>query len=306
MEPPERVDPREGRPLDLAVVGHVVIDHLIEVDHLPTPDRTVPVLRRHDELGGTAANLALAAAGFGVRTAVISRVGADFPPEFESKLRKAGVDLRGIERVRGTGSSACVILHDGSGRQMTVIDQGPLGDAADAAIPDRVLRDAGWVHLGTGDPRFLRRVQQRARSLGLPVAFDPAQEVHYRWTPDRIRPVLAEAEVLFGNDHEIRAAARLMRCTSIRDLVKSVPMVVMTRGAHGARAYYRGGVVDVPAQRTPAVVDPTGAGDAFRGGFYAGWFAGEPLPICLTAGARSAARWLRGRARGRTSARDPP
>ncbi|HYK93206.1 MAG TPA: PfkB family carbohydrate kinase [Thermoplasmata archaeon] len=285
-----------ARPLDLAVVGHVVVDHLVSVARLPARDRTVPALARSDELGGTAANLALAAAGFGVRTALISRVGVDFPPSFRARLATAGIDLRGLERVSGATSSTCIIVHDAAGEQMTVIDQGPLGDAHDAPIPDAVISQSSWVHLGTGDPAYLRRIQRRARELGRSVAFDPAQEIHYRWDRRRLQPVLAAAEMLFGNDHEIAAVVRLTGAGSVRRLLDIVPTVVMTRGARGARAYFRGGQVDVPSVRVPHVADPTGAGDAFRGGFYAGWFAGEPLPRCLSAGSRAAASWLRGRA----------
>ncbi len=283
------------RGIDLAVVGHVNLDHLLEVSSLPGPDRTAPVTRRRTELGGTAANLALAAARLGVRTALVSRVGADFPAPFLERLSTAGVDLRGLERVPEEGSSACVIVHDAHGGQMTFIDQGPMTDARAAPIPTAVLGDAAWAHLATGDPRYLARIARWAKEHGVRVAVDPAQEVHYRWTGPMLVPYLSLAEVLFGNEHEIARVAELVGASSPRALTESVPLVVMTRGARGVRAYYRGGRVDVPAVRMKGPRDPTGAGDAFRGGFYAAWFDGEPLARCLSSGARSSAHWLRRR-----------
>lgn len=283
------------RPLDLAVVGHLNLDHLLEVRALPGRDRTVPATARRVALGGTAANVALSAAHWGVRTAVISRVGDDYPPEFLTTLERAGLDLRGVTPVPGIRSSACVIVHDQKGGQLTIIDQGPMAATGNAPIPEAVLADAAWVHLGTGDPPYLARVAERARARGCKVAIDPAQEIHYRWTARSLRPYAAQAELLFGNSHEIAAAARLLGVATPRELTTRVPLVVMTRGARGARAYFRGGSVEVPAVPAGPVGDPTGAGDAFRGGFYAGWFAGEPLRSCLRAGARAAAEWLRGR-----------
>ncbi len=281
-----------SRPLDLVVVGHVNLDHLLVVKALPRPDRTVPLLSRRTELGGTAANLALAAAGWGVRTALVSRIGPDFPKEFLDRLAAAHIDLAGMERVAGERSSACVIAHDASGEQMTFIDQGPMTDARRAPLPTSVLGKAAWVHLATGDPRFLRRIETWARRHSVRVAIDPAQEIHYRWSKATLGPYVADAEVLFGNEHEVQEAVRLLGAGSARGLTRFVPLVVMTRGPRGARAYHRDGVVDVPAAPVQGVTDPTGAGDAFRGGFYAGWFAGEPLQRCLRAGVRSAARWL--------------
>lgn len=280
------------RPLDLAVVGHVNLDHLLGVDQLPRPDRTVPVRSRHTELGGTAANLALAAAGWGVRTALVSRVGTDFPPEFTDRLAAAHIDLTGLERLEGGSSSACVIVHDARGGQMTFIDQGPMEDARRAVLPGAVLGKAAWVHLATGDPRFLRRVEVWARRHGVRVAIDPAQEVYYRWSRATLGPYARDAEILFGNEHEIRHVARVLGHGATRELTDIVPLVVMTRGPRGVRAFHRGGTVDVPAAPVRGLTDPTGAGDAFRGGFYAAWFAGVPLRECLRAGGRSAAHWL--------------
>jgi sugar/nucleoside kinase (ribokinase family) len=280
------------RTIDLAVVGHVNLDHMLEVERLPLADRTVPVRSRRTLLGGTAANLALAATRWGVRTALISRVGGDFPPEFLDRLRSAHVDIRGVERVDGPSSSACIIVHDARGRQMTLIDQGPMRDARRAIVPERVLADCGWIHLTTGEPGYIRRIQEWAAAHGVPTSVDPAQEVHYRWNRSSLRPLLAGAEIFFGNESEVLAATRMMRAASPRDLTEVVPLVVMTRGRRGARAYFRGGRVDVPARRTRRGLDPTGAGDAFRGGFYSGWFAGQPLGACLRAGHRAAARWL--------------
>ena len=282
---------------DLAVAGHLNLDHLIEVPDLPARDRTVPVRRRRTVLGGTAANLALAASQWGVRSALISRAGADLPRGFLTDLARRGVDVRGVEKVAGVASSACFIVHDAKGGQVTLIDQGAMDDAGRGAVPERVLRECGWLHLGTGHPRWIARLEAWARTHRLPVAVDPAQEIHYRWDADSLHGLLEGAEIFFGNESEVEEAVSLLKVGSADELTHLVPLVVMTRGRRGARAYFRGGRVDVPAARLARVADPTGAGDAFRGGFYAGWFAGQPLERCLIAGQRSAYRWLMERAR---------
>lgn len=279
----------------LAIAGHLNIDHHLHVDRLPDPDRTVAVRRRHAELGGTAANLARAARREGVPVGIISRVGDDFPAEYRATLRAEGIDLAGVESVAGAGSPSCVIVHDDRGSQVTFIDQGPMADARSAPVPQRLLATCRWVHLGTGDPEYLARIQRWSRAHGVRVAFDPAQEIHYRWTAEALRSALDASELFFGNQAEAERARSLLGLSRVSDLTAHAPTVVVTHGRRGVVAYTRRGRTGVPAVAMGRVTDPTGAGDAFRGGFYGGWLAGRALDDCLSAGTRAAASWLRRR-----------
>lgn len=283
-----------GPRLDLLVVGHTNLDHFLRVDELPRPDRTVPVVERETRLGGTAANLALSAAGWGVATGLHSFVGPDFPDEFAARLGRAGVDIAGLVRVPGARSPACYIAVDGRGGQMTLIDQGPMENASARALPDSLLREAGWVHVTTGDPGYQIRLARKVREIGGHVAADPAQEIHYRWDRRHLAMFLNSAEILFGNSAEIRKAASLLGVRDTAALLARVPLIIETRGVRGATAHTRRGTVHVAGVRPRRIRSIVGAGDAFRGGFYAGWFAGQELEGCLRAGVRSASRWIEG------------
>ena len=286
--------PWEERPgeIDLAVFGHINLDHFLHVEALPQADRTVPVSRQVTHLGGTATNLARSAAAWGVRTGIISRVGDDFPPEYWRLLEEENIDLSGVERVRGVGSSCCYIVEDGRGGQMTLIDQGPMGPGRTPWIPAERLERAHWLHLATGDPALQLRLAAAARRLGVHVSVDPAQEIHYLWDGARFRKLLDGAEALFGNTAEIDRAVSLLGARTRARLLEHVPLVVETRGARGAAAYTRAGTERVAAIAPARFAQVTGAGDAFRGGFFAAWFAGQTLRHCLVAGTRSAARWM--------------
>jgi sugar/nucleoside kinase (ribokinase family) len=290
-------------PLDLWVAGHTILDHLLKVAELPEHDRTVPVVSRDLRLGGTAANIARAAAGWGVRVGLLSEVGGDFPPEFRATLEAEKVDLRGFEQVTGGASSACFIAEDGHGGQFTLIDQGPFRTEGGWRPPLELLADAPWLHLATGPPADLLALKDAARARGLRVAVDPAQEIHYRWAAPELRRLLSGSEILFGNGAEIKRVLTLLGCKSPSELLEFVPLVVVTRGAEGVESYSREGVVRVPSEQPKRVTQVTGAGDAFRGGFYAGWFAGEPLEACLRAGVRSAGRWIEAGGPNRTRPR---
>jgi nucleoside kinase len=286
--------PTDGgeRPRQLLVSGHVNVDRFLRVRLFPAPDRTVPVEGHRVALGGTATTIARVASRFGVATGLVARIGDGFPPSFVRTLRAASIDLRGLVAVRGIPTPTCYIMEDGDGGQRTLIDQGPMSDASLGSLPGRWLADYSWVHLTTGPPDFQLRLARAARRLGLRVAADPAQEIHYRWDRTRFHRLLASSELLWGNRSEVEHALALVRKNRPEQLLERVPLVVRTEGPDGATAFSRAGTVHVPSARARRVVSVVGAGDAFRGGFYAGWFAGEPLVDCLRAGARASARWM--------------
>lgn len=280
------------RPRELLVAGHVNVDCFLSVRSFPPRDRTVPVLATERRLGGPAANLALVASDYGVRTGVVARIGEGFPEEFVERLTRAHVDLRGLVRVASRPTPACYIVVDRQGDQRTLIDQGPMGSDEGPAPATGMLREYSWLHVTTGPPDFHLRLARRARRLGLRIAADPAQEIHYRWDARRFRDLLGESEILFGNRSEIARAVELAGAESPSGLVGQVPLVVRTEGAGGATAFAGGSPVHVRAAPPSQVRSIVGAGDAFRGGFYSGWFAGLPLERCLRAGVRAASRWV--------------
>jgi sugar/nucleoside kinase (ribokinase family) len=274
------------------VVGHTNLDHFFRVRRLPGVDRTVPLLSRETRLGGTAANIARVAARLGVRVALHSHVGRDFPSAFRQRLVADGVDVSGLVVVPTASSPACYITEDARGGQTTLIDQGPMAHLPREVPPESLLRRAPWVHLATGDPAYQLRVLRVARRAGRRVAADPAQEIHYRWNRGELRELLAGAEIFFANRSEARRAAQLLHVASIRRLTEQTPLVIVTHGRRGATAYGRSILERVGGATAARNRQVTGAGDAFRGGFYAAWMNGEPLRDCLRRASYAAARWV--------------
>jgi sugar/nucleoside kinase (ribokinase family) len=288
-------DPLQNRPRDLLVAGHVNVDEFLRVARFPLQDRTVPVMSRRAELGGTATNIALTAARYGVVTGIVARLGAGFPPEFRATLKAAKVDLRGVETFLRRTTPTCYIVEDTRGGQRTLIDQGAMSDGPPTRFHlGRWLAEYSWLHITTGPPVALLALQRAARASGLHVAADPGQEIHYRWDAAPLRRLLQASELLWGNRSEIARMTSLLGLRKPEALLQHVPVVVRTEGKDGATAFARTGAVHVPARRPRQVRSVVGAGDAFRGGFYAAWFAGQRLKECLTAGERAAVRWLEG------------
>ena len=264
----------------LGAFGHVALDHIVRVRRLPRPNTSIEIVDRSRYFGGTAGNLARAAARLGVKTSLASFVGADFPPDYRTALGADGVDLTDLRAVPGARTPTAWIFSDPKGNQMAIIDQGPMREAARLPVLRHSVRDVELVHLGTGRPVYYLRIAKLAEDLGRTISFDPSQEIHYVYTARLFRELLRRSTYFFGNEAEIARARRFVRVTSTAGLVRFAPIIVVTMGARGSAVYTREGRVRIPRVPPTRVVDVTGAGDAYRAGFYAGLSRGYDVRRC--------------------------
>jgi sugar/nucleoside kinase (ribokinase family) len=264
----------------VGVFGHVVLDYILTVPRLPRPDTSIAILDRRRHFGGTAGNLARAAARLGTRVSLASFVGIDFPEDYRDALAKDGVDLRDLRIVQGHATPTAWVFSDPKGQQMTVIDQGPWTIAPRMPVLRHSVRDVELVHIGTGRPEYYARVAAAAEELGRPIAFDPAQELGYVYDRKRFRALFRKATYFFGNEAEVAQAMRYEGATSVTGLLRTAEAVVVTSGARGSAVITKEEKIRIPAVRPARIVDVTGAGDAYRAGFYAGLSRGYDLRRC--------------------------
>jgi sugar/nucleoside kinase (ribokinase family) len=272
----------------LAVYGHTNIDHILEVGHLPGPDTSMNV-RAHETLfGGTAANVCVRAACLGVPSALCSFVGPDLPPGFRSLLEEKGVDMRDLVIRNDRGTPTVWIVSADDQHQVAYVYQGAMADIDELELRLSAAREATWAHMMTGRPRYQIRVMHELCRLGKKVALDPAQEIHHIWHAEEFAEALGLADIFFCNESELDSALRHMGVKRAEDLLDSVEMIINTLGKEGSRIITGAGEVRIPAAKVKRVVDPTGAGDAFRSGFYAGLHHGfgiEEAARCASASA---------------------
>jgi sugar/nucleoside kinase (ribokinase family) len=226
--------------------------------------------KRSSVLGGAASYFSVAAS-FLAPPRMVAVVGTDFPAEHSALFEKHGVDLRGLERVPGeTFRWSGVYSPDFMTRTTLATKLNVFSDF-------RPKLPAGWgeselVFLANIDPQLQFNVLEQA---GKPrfVACDTMNFWIGGRRPELLR-LLERVDMLLLNDEEARqlsgeanlpAAAR-----AIRALGPSA--VIIKRGDAGALLFHEAGVFSAPAFPIENVVDPTGAGDSFAGGFM-GWLA---------------------------------
>lgn len=259
---------------DLVVLGNLLVDDVVFPD-----GRT-----RFAEAGGACLYLALAAALWGVRVGVVSVAGKEYPARALDSLLARGVDLSGVRRLDGPGLRTWLLYEDSRRRVVHRLD-GP-AHADVSPEPDDVplaWRSAPAIHLA---PMPLdtqaRLVTAMADWGGGGLSLDPYALVTPE-TRDAVAPVFAGVDTLFLSEDELllgegdgRAALTDLRRGRLR-------RVVYKRGPRGGICLDGDGFLEW-APRANAVVDPTGAGDAFAAGVWAGWLRGEPNPRALARG----------------------
>jgi len=258
--------------MSILVVGSVAFDTV------ETPHGKV-----ENVVAGAATYFALAASYF-TQVRVVGVVGEDFGPEHEALFTKRGIDIRGIEHAPGK-SFHWRGEYSGTMNEAKTLDT-QLNVFAEFApkIPAE-YEDSEYLFLANIDPKLQLRVRQQMPNVRM-VCGDT---MNY-WIVDHLdslKPVLRELDVLLINDGEARLLA------GVPNLVKSAEAVlamgpkslVIKHGEHGATAFFgdTSFAGDAPITlpfRAPTlplaeVVDPTGAGDSFAGGFY-GYIASQP------------------------------
>jgi len=125
------------------------------------------------------------------------------------------------------------------------------------------------------------------RALGIPFIFDPGQQCA-RMSGDELRDGITGATVVIVNDYELEL---LRQKTGLgeHEILAVAKTLIVTRGEHGSSVIGRDGRVDVPAVAPHRIVDPTGVGDAYRGGLMKGIALGLPYETCARLGSVAAA-----------------
>ncbi len=272
----------------LCVYGHVALDQIMSLESFPEPNTSVDVQEKKRYFGGTGANVATVAANLGVPTALCAFVGPDFPEDFRRFLLEKAIDLRDLAEVEGYETPTVWIVSDSMHNQIAYVYQGPMRDMSRFEIRSSAASESTIIHISTGRPDYYLRLMAKCRALGKQISFDPAQEIHRIWNAQAFQEALSLCDTFFANENELRTATRYLGVQKAEDLLRFVPRVVNTRGAKGSAVYARNGIWTIPAVQPKRIVDTTGAGDAFRAGFYAAQYRGYSVEICAAFGSAAA------------------
>jgi len=284
-------------PYDVIVAGELNVDLVVKGDVEPEFGQVEKLV---DDMtlsaGGSACIFAASAAKMGLKVLYVSRVGDDlFGRYMLEAMRAVGVDVSRVKVDPTIKTGATIILSKGQDRAMLTY----LGSIAKVCYEDL---GEDWFHMARhlhvaspflltalrpDMPKMMRLAHEAGMTVSLDTNWDPTEE----WKVDDL---LEHVDVFLPNENEI------MAITGERDIERAiqamaarVPTLVVKLGAEGAVAIRQGERIRVPAWPVQ-VMDTTGAGDTFDGGFLAGWLKGESLEravkLAVTCGALTVAQ----------------
>ncbi len=235
--------------------------------------------------GGVAPNIAYTLALLGVRPRLMGTVGEDFG-DYRQWLEARGVDTSLVEEIAGEFTASFFATTDQVNAQISSFYPGAMAHAASQSLVD-LTPPPDLMVVSPNAPEAMTRHAAECRQLGIPYLYDPSQQV-LRLSGEELARDMDGARFLFVNDYEYGLICKKTG-RDLDDILQQVEVLVVTRGEEGASIYAEGQEVRVPAAPAQQIVDPTGVGDAFRGGFLAGYARGWDWQLCGQMGALAAA-----------------
>jgi sugar/nucleoside kinase (ribokinase family) len=249
--------------------------------------------------GGSAANTLAGLAALGANCAFIGQVAQDQLGEvFAHDIRASGIAFATTARAGDPPTARCLIFVTPDGQRTMNTFLGASQFLPAAALDAEQIASAKVLYLegylwDPEEPRAaMRRAIAAARDAGRKVAFTLSDAFVIARHGDDFRALVAagEIDILFANHVELAALTGEDDFEAgLAALAPQVPVLVVTRGEHGAVAIAGTERAEVPAEPVARVVDTTGAGDLFAAGFLHGHVNDRPLRECLTKGAVAAA-----------------
>ncbi len=222
----------------------------------------VPEMRR--EFGGCAGNIAYNLMLLGGDATIMATVGDDAQPYLD-RLDKLGLSRAQVRSVPGSFTAQAFITTDLDDNQITAFHPGAMSFSHLNKV------DRANASLGIVAPDGRDGMLQHARDFaaaGVPFVFDPGQGLPM-FSGDDLMDFLRLADYACFNDYEAKLACdRTGR--SLEQLAAEVKALIVTRGGAGSEIYVDGQKLEIPCVQPDAIVDPTGCGDAYRGGLLYG------------------------------------
>lgn len=275
--------------MKLVVTGSVSFDQIMTMPgrfadylqpeklHILNVSFLMETFSRH--FGGTGANQAYSLALLGFRPKLAGTVGTDFG-SYRRHLTKAGVDLSLVMPVKDKTATGFAMT-DKDNNQVWGFYAGAMKQANKLSLRGE-LADGDWLAITPNDPRAMTNYVNQAIIAGANYLYDPAVQLP-RFNREQLKRGISGAKIVIGNDYEVALMEKISGRSQEQIAANSV--LISTGGAKGSLILTAKEKILIPVAKAKSVVDPTGAGDAYRAGFLAGYIKGLPLPVCGRMGA---------------------
>lgn len=241
------------------------------------------------QFGGTAGNIAYTLKLLGIEPTIFSCAGNDFA-EYAAHLDHFDISKQFIKRYSNVATGAYFVVTDQEDNQIGAFYMGATKNAKELSIirllqqhiQEDLLHRASFIVISPTDPVAMTRYVRDCQALKISYMYDPAFQIDH-FTTIELRQGITRSTILIGNDYEIALIEKKLGI-SHADLLQLTPIVVTTLGSKGSviesRIKNKESKVDIKPALPKNTSDPTGAGDAYRAGFLAGYLRNFDLKMC--------------------------
>ena len=281
--------------MSIIVTGSIAYDYLMSFpgkftehllpEHMNRVSLSFLVDTMDKRRGGCAPNIAYTLALLGQRPRLMATAGQDFG-DYREWLESAGVDTSLVKVVDGKFTASFFCSTDIESNQIASFYTGAMADAAELSF--RTAPDARLAIISPNDPMAMVQYAEECRTLDIPFIWDPGQQCA-RMSGDELAAGLTGAAIVICNDYEFEL---LRQKTGLgeADVLERAEALVITKGESGCTILTRQVPEGTHIEAVPPhrLVDPTGVGDAYRGGFMMGMAEKAPLEVCARLGSVAA------------------
>ncbi len=235
-------------------------------------------------VGACATNLAYTFKLLGGEPLIMSSVGKDFS-DAKKFLIKHKISTLGIHVFDDDYCSSYHVVTDQDDNQIGAFHMGALKHNKELSL--KKFSQCDFVTIGPTDPKAMIKYVDECQELKLPYLYDPSFQIA-DFTPEDLLKGLSGAAITIGNDYEIALIEKRLGI-SHEKLVAMVPVLITTLGPKGSVIESGKDTIHIKPAKITKVVDPTGAGDAYRAGFIAGYLNSKDLTVCGQTGSVAAA-----------------
>lgn len=242
----------------------------------------VDTLKR--ERGGTAPNIAYTMGLLGGRPLVMATAGQDFG-DYRDWLEKHGVDTAAIVEIENEFTASFFANTDQDQNQIASFYTGAMAQAGRLSFK-QYAADADLAIISPNDPQAMSQYADECRALGIPFIYDPSQQAAL-YNGEQLLHGLEGCAMLSVNEYEYQLIQEKTGLSEA-NIMDRIGALLVTKAKEGAVLIADGVVYHIPSVPPQAVVDPTGAGDAFRAGLMRGMELGLPWDVAGRMGALAA------------------
>ncbi len=277
--------------MDIIVTGSIAYDYLMRfpgrfneyfIDgqmHQVSLSFLVEEMTKH--WGGIGANIAYTLGLLGHRAKLMGTVGRDFG-DYREWLERVGVDTTGVREFTDVFTASYFANTDLENNTISSFYSGAMAFSKDYSLAEAYVGTPDMVIISPSDPQAMQYLTKECRERNIPFIYDPSQQIP-RLSGDELLNDMQGAYAIIVNAYEAEIICKKTEIT-LDDLKRKIELLIITQGKNGSHIYQKGELTQVPAFTAKEIKDPTGAGDAFRGGLLRGMAAGLPIQLCALMG----------------------